>query len=176
MLLVGPGGQNAKVMSDAGGSLESQSVNLMLDDEAATQLPDSAQITSGSYRPADYEPGTDVFPAPAPAPSGNVNLSTFDGLSANGTWNLYLVDDAGADMGNLTGWSLTITTSGGPPPPPPHHHHHHLRHLRLRRHHRLRHHRHLGPRTTTSSTQSSCRGAERSAAPRSTQTVSPASP
>ena len=91
----------------------------MLDDEAASQLPDSAQITTGSWRPADYEPSTDVFPAPAPAPSGNVNLSVFDGLSANGTWNLYLVDDAAADMGSITSWSLAITTSGGPPPPPP---------------------------------------------------------
>ena len=126
MLLVGPGGQNAKVWSDAGGSLDIAAVNVVLDDEAAAQLPDSAQITTGSWRPADYEPTTDIFPAPAPVPSGNVNLSVFDGLSANGTWNLYLVDDAAADMGSITSWSLNITTSGGP-----RHHRRHRRHRHL---------------------------------------------
>jgi len=119
-LLVGPGGQNAKIWSDAGGSLDVVGVNVVLDTAAASQLPDSAQITSGSWRPADYEPSTDVFPAPAPVPSGNVVLSVFNGLNPNGTWSLYLVDDAAADMGSISGgWTLTITTDGpcGTPTP-----------------------------------------------------------
>ena len=61
---------------------------------------------------------SDDFPPPAPPPGPDDALSTFDGGSPNGAWNLYLVDDAGFDMGSITSWSLTITTSGGPPPPP----------------------------------------------------------
>ena len=74
ILLVRPGASaNATVMSDAGGSLDVNAVDLTLDDEAAAALPDAAQIATGSYQPANYE-GADPFPAPAPAPSGSVAL------------------------------------------------------------------------------------------------------
>ena len=49
ILLVRPGASaNATVMSDAGGSLDVTAVNVTLDDEAASPLPDTAQITTGS--------------------------------------------------------------------------------------------------------------------------------
>ena len=70
ILLVGPGGQNATVMSDAGGSSDVSSINVTLDDEAAQQLPDAGQLTTGSFRPANWFEDVDPFPAPAPAPSG----------------------------------------------------------------------------------------------------------
>ena len=141
MLLVSPDGQNAIFMSDAGGGTDIVSCNLTLDDEAATAVPDATALACpGSYKPANYEPG-DPFPAPAPTPSGSVNLSTFDGGTANGTWSLYIVDDASGDLGTITSWSLNVT-GGGPP---------RLRlRLRLRRRprhlrrlRRLRHLRHL---------------------------------
>ena len=99
----------------------------MLDDEAANQLPDATQLTTGSWRPANWPLTSDAFPGPAPTQSANVDLSTFDGMSPNGTWALWLYDDAGGDLGNITSWSLSITTSGAR-----HHHHRHPRHLRLR--------------------------------------------
>ncbi len=72
-------------------------------------LPDFVSSSArAAIMPADYEPG-DPFPAPAPTPSGNVNLSTFNGGSANGTWALYIVDDAGADVGNIGDWSLNVS-------------------------------------------------------------------
>ena len=96
MLLVSPDGDNATIMSDTGGSTDLVGCDLTLDDQAAQALPDFDPIVCpGSYQPADYEAG-DPFPAPAPTPSGNVNLSTFNGGTANGTWSLYVVDDAGA--------------------------------------------------------------------------------
>jgi subtilisin-like proprotein convertase family protein len=111
MLLVSPGGQNAIFMSDAGGETDVLSCNLTLDDEAASVLPDTTPPLTcpGSYRPADYEPG-EPLPDPAPAPSGKVNLSTFDGGPPNGTWRLFIVDDAGLDVGAITSWSLKIRT------------------------------------------------------------------
>src|SRR6476646_733066 len=109
MLLVSPSGQNAIFMSDAGGSFDVVNCDLTIDDEAPVVLPDGSQLACRSYQPANYEPG-DPFPAPAPAPSGSVALSTFDVGSPNGTWSLYVVDDAAADVGSITSWSLTIET------------------------------------------------------------------
>ncbi|HUS15219.1 MAG TPA: sialidase family protein, partial [Chloroflexia bacterium] len=113
MLLVGPNGGKVLLMSDAGGSNDVASVNLTFQD-GSPAIPDSAQIASGTYGPADYEAG-DVFPAPAPAGPYGTSLNTaFVGSNANGTWSLYIVDDAGADVGSIAGgWSLTIGTSGG---------------------------------------------------------------
>ena len=120
MLLVGPGGQNAIILSDVGSALDVVNVNLTLDDMAATALPDAAQIVSGTFRPTNIGAG-DAFAAPAPAPLGGSMLSVFNGTNPNGTWSLYIVDDLGGDIGTLAGgWELTITTDGcfipGPPP------------------------------------------------------------
>ena len=129
-----PGGQNAIFMSDAGGQTDLVNCDLTIDDEAPAVLPDDTQIACpGNYQPANYEPG-DPFPAPAPAPSGSVALSTFDGGTPNGTWSLYVVDDAAVDVGSIAGWSLTIA-AGGPRRLL-------LRHLRRLRHRRLRLRRH----------------------------------
>jgi subtilisin-like proprotein convertase family protein len=120
-LLVGPGGQNATIWSDAGGSNPLSNAIVTLDDAAATVLPDSTAIVTGTYQPANYGTG-DTWPAPAPAPSGNVALSIFNGTNPNGTWSLYLVDDAAGDLGQIAGgWTVTITTSGpcGTPTPTP---------------------------------------------------------
>jgi subtilisin-like proprotein convertase family protein len=109
ILLVGPQGQNLIIMSDAGGSNDLINVDLVLDDAAANSLPDSTQIVSGSYKPTNYGTG-DTFPAPAPAPSAETLLAIFNGTDPNGTWSLYVVDDAGGDLGNINGgWCLELT-------------------------------------------------------------------
>jgi hypothetical protein len=116
-LLVGPGGQKFLFMGDAGGANALSGVNITLEDAAASALPDSTAITSGTWRPASYT-GSDNFPAPAPAapynpaaPDGaGTFASIFNGISPNGTWSLYTVEDAGDAVNTtLTGWSLTFT-------------------------------------------------------------------
>ena len=52
----------------------------------------------------------DAFTAPAPALDGSVALSTFDGANPNGTWQLFVTDDASGDVGDLRAWALRITT------------------------------------------------------------------
>ena len=131
ILLVGPQGQDAMMMSDAGGGFAAQ--RNRPDARRPGRWTAAGQHGNrdlGSYRPANYEPG-DPFPAPAPTPTGNVALSTFDGTSPNGTWSLYVVDDALGSIGSINGWRLQITTAGAPPPPPPPPP---PRRLRLRRH------------------------------------------
>ena len=112
MLLVGPQGQNAIIMSDAGGSTDIVNITITLDDAAAAPLPDTTVIANGSYQPADYTTG-DTFPAPAPAPSGAVALSTFNGTDPNGVWSLYIYDDVSGDFGSV-GWCLDVTAPQAP--------------------------------------------------------------
>jgi subtilisin-like proprotein convertase family protein len=123
LLLVGPGGQKVMLMSDAGGSTGVNGVNLTFDDAAADLLPSTNALTSGTYRPTNYGSTNDVLGSPAPAAPHGSALSAFNGLSANGTWSLYVWDDASGDSGSLGGWRLTFTTSGPPsccsPPPAP---------------------------------------------------------
>jgi T5SS/PEP-CTERM-associated repeat protein len=76
-------------------------------------LPDSAQIVSGTYGPADYAVGTDSFPAPAPSGPYGLDFASIKGTAANGVWSLFIVDDTTGDSGSLNGWSLQIQTSTG---------------------------------------------------------------
>jgi subtilisin-like proprotein convertase family protein len=109
VLLQGPGGQNALIMSDAGGGTDVNNVTFTLDDDAPSPLPSFGGLSSGTYRPTNYSGNSDSFPPPAPTPSGSA-LSVFDGTNPNGTWSLWVVDNAGGDVGSFAGgWSITIT-------------------------------------------------------------------
>jgi uncharacterized repeat protein (TIGR01451 family) len=110
ILLVGPGGQKVMLLSDAGGGNAISGVNLVFDDAAASGVPDSAPITSGTYSPTDFQAG-DSMNSPAPAGPYGTSLSVFNGTSPNGTWSLYIVDDSPQDTGSLASWSLTFTSS-----------------------------------------------------------------
>lgn len=117
ILLVGPQGQNLIVLSDAGGSADVVSADVIFDDSAAGTVPDSGPLSAGNYQPTNYE-GIDTFPAPAPAASAATTLSTFNGTDPNGTWSLYVVDDTGSDSGSIgSGWCLQIATNPDNSPP-----------------------------------------------------------
>lgn len=122
VLLVGPGGQSVMLMSDVGGGSDISAVDLIFEQSASSQLPDSTQVTSGTFRPTNFagnttlEPGgVDNFPSPGPGQgSYSSSLSVFNGTSPNGTWRLYVVDDERIDTGQMAnGWALGILTSGG---------------------------------------------------------------
>lgn len=82
---------------------------LTLDDEAASPMPDDAQLTAGTFKPTNVDDrGGDGFLPPAPASSG-LELFGFDGKNPNGPWQLWVVDDGPADGGQFAdGWSVTI--------------------------------------------------------------------
>jgi len=104
-------GVNRTVMSDVSNGSAVNNITLRLDDEAATPLPDLAQLTGGSFQPTNVvEPTPDIFPGSlAPTPTGLSKLSGFDGLNPNGTWNLWVEDDTQLDAGQFAGgWSVKI--------------------------------------------------------------------
>ena len=118
ILLVGPSGASIVLMSDVpgGGGFGANNANLTFDDQAATGVPATGVLTGNlTFKPTDNDanqPSGDSWPSPAPAPGAATTLAgAFAGTDANGTWRLFVVDDAQGDNGSISGgWSLTITT------------------------------------------------------------------
>jgi subtilisin-like proprotein convertase family protein len=121
-LLVSPSGRKSVIMSDFGaGSPGVSGINVTLDDYAATPVPSTVAgntgvpFVTGTYRPANSGT-TDAFPAPAPAGPYTYTQSAFNGDNPNGTWSLYIIDDANLDAGSISG-GWTITFDIRPPAP-----------------------------------------------------------
>ncbi|MBI1761535.1 MAG: choice-of-anchor J domain-containing protein [Acidobacteria bacterium] len=113
IMLVGPTGASVILMSDAGSSADLVNTNLSFVDGAPylTNTSTPNPIPSGNYSPTNYGTG-DTFSAPAPAvPVGGPLNATFGGLNPNGTWNLFVMDDASGDGGSITSWSIEFTTT-----------------------------------------------------------------
>ena len=123
ILVVGPQGQSAVVMSETGGQVKHSVSNLtlVLDDDATDSLPVLATLFSGTFKPTDgylalgYPNLPYDFPAPAPVGNSNspASLSVFKNTDPTGVWNLFvLCDSAGTDTGSLAnGWSLNLSVS-----------------------------------------------------------------
>src|SRR5262249_23381704 len=115
-LLVGTDGRAFEFWSDAGGGNHITNGNFTITNSAASGLPDQTAITSGNYRPADYDP-TETSSNWGLAPSVIINhpgtatfASTFSGSYVAGLWGLYVTDDAPGDVGSLAGgWGLELT-------------------------------------------------------------------
>lgn len=110
VLLVGPGGRSAILMSHVGGIFSATDATLRLDDEATASLPPNAKLQSGAFRPTNAASGPVVFNAPAPEAGANASLSIFDGGNPNGTWSLFVQDRVGGlSSGSFAGgWELEI--------------------------------------------------------------------
>ena len=147
VLLVGPTGIKYLLMADAGGPIPvpaSNPVTLTFIDTAMQVLPDNGPLVTGNFLPTNWEPNQTSFPPPAPPapyiepgsmvvrpPSQTLNGNFFL-TNSNGTWSLYVRDDAGTSdpnvlTGQICGWGLQflqptaagvsmsgrVTTSGG---------------------------------------------------------------
>src|SRR3954447_18491977 len=110
LLLVGPRGQKAMLMSDACGTSRLHT-SLFIDDDAPSPLPDGSApaACSAFLQPADYEPG-ERLPAPAPEGPYGTSLSAFDFTDPEGEWKLYANDDSDGGEGYLTYFILQLET------------------------------------------------------------------
>ena len=112
ILLSGPTpATNLFLLSDGGGQNPVSNVNLTFDDAAASQVS-ATSLSSGTFRPTRVsDESNENLPAPAPALSSATALSTFNGAGGNGTWSLWVFDDATGDAGSISGgWCLRITS------------------------------------------------------------------
>lgn len=125
ILLKSPSGRNLQVMR-ADGSASSAQMNLtVVLQDGATLLPNpltSPWTTSGTFQASAYDGGAlapgsadyTVSGGPAMAHSAApLGTSTFASVfvsdTVNGTWSLYLVDDAQAANISFSSWDLIIT-------------------------------------------------------------------
>jgi len=116
ILLVSPNGTAVMLMSDAGGGNAVNNVTITFDEAAAFPVPDSLRLTNGmSYQVMNYPPLTDTIPPFAPGSgfwTNNTSLAAFNGVSPNGVWSLYVVDDSSSDHGTIAGgWSMNISAT-----------------------------------------------------------------
>lgn len=123
VLLIGPEGRSALILSDVGGNTATSNVSLVLDDQQPDQLPSNAALTNGFFQPTNVgSPDTmNLGSGPYTPPSG-ASLGVFNGINPNGTWRLYAYDDepngsSPAGGGINGGWAVTITTVDDVPPP-----------------------------------------------------------
>lgn len=117
LLLVGPEGQKAMLVSDAGFDRSIFGSTLSIDDGAPWSAPENGILTNGRYQPTDIDPG-ETMPAPAPAGPYGTDLSVFHGTDPNGTWQLYVSDDSSLASGRLLGWGLRVESEDPPVDPP----------------------------------------------------------
>lgn len=92
--LIGPNSTRIDLTTDNGSGTDG--MNVTLDDEATsivTAFPTTSGTgpVTGSWRPEQA-------------------LSAFDGVNADGLWQLEWTDDAGGDFGTLNSWSLTFSS------------------------------------------------------------------
>jgi len=116
IMVVGPTGARAIILSDVGGGsdLVSPGINLTLDDEASSSLSTSAKLTAGSFKPTNEGAG-DTFPKTTTTARTVLPLGIFDGTDPNGVWKLYVVDDRADFKGTIErGWEVEVLF-GEPP-------------------------------------------------------------
>ena len=94
LYLAGPNGVEITLSDHNGGSGDGY-LGTTFDDEASTPITSGSSPFSGSFQPED-------------------SLSTFDGLSAAGTWTLRVADTWSWDTGTLESWTLTLTHPSEP--------------------------------------------------------------
>lgn len=118
IILVGPSGKRILLLSDAGGTTDTVAANVTFDDAAAAVVPDAGPLVTGTVRPTNFGTGDTLpdltLPYPNSSTAGTATLaSVFNGTNPNGTWSLYVVDDAATSAGDVMGgWSIDVTGGG----------------------------------------------------------------
>jgi len=118
VLLIGPNGQQIRLMSDAGGVTPVKDLTLSFEEGAAQFVPQSGPVLPGAYRPSNYG-SIDPFPPPAASGVFEFTMASLNRSPANGPWTLCVVDDSKRQAGAIWGgWTLTLTlsTTNGLPP------------------------------------------------------------
>jgi subtilisin-like proprotein convertase family protein len=129
--LQSPSGLAMHILGCIGNGTSKAGQFVTLDDAAASTLPNqgSGADFSGTFKPSMHCNATRSFPAPGPlttwanpgpAQGGAATFATtFNGLSAIGTWNLYVIDNVdipGDVPGSIPGgWSLDVKPDVTPP-------------------------------------------------------------
>lgn len=94
LFLLGPGGSPSVELSTDNGGTGDNYTNTVFDDQASTSITAASSPFTGTFHPEG-------------------NLSTVNGMAANGVWTLSVGDDTAGNLGTLLSWSMRVTTSTG---------------------------------------------------------------
>ncbi|MFN5224044.1 MAG: hypothetical protein ACK5DJ_07655, partial [Bacteroidota bacterium] len=106
LLLQSPSGTNVIIMADAGDGTDASGLNYVFQDGAGAMVTTGLNA-SGTYQCTSGDGTADNFTSPGPGSINQSNplLSSFAG-DMNGTWDLFIIDDATGDGGSITSWSI----------------------------------------------------------------------
>lgn len=122
MALVGPNGAEVMLMSDVCKTTSAAREIWTFDDEAPELVP-QVSCPPGERkgrRPTNNEPQSDDF-ALFGGPEGpfTESLSAFDGISPNGAWELFMIDDTEGGVGfEMSAFALELEMEPPAPQPP----------------------------------------------------------
>jgi hypothetical protein len=119
MALVGPNGAQVMLMSDACSAKSALSEIWTFEDEAPAGFVPSGSCTENqqiSISPVNYEVGSDNFGTGGPTGEFSTHLSSFDGISPDGAWKLFMIDDSPGEIGFAVR-SVVLNLEVEPPPP-----------------------------------------------------------
>lgn len=107
IVLAGPTGQKVLIMTDCGGVASNDTITF---DQAAGGTPNcAAALVSGSFQPIN---NGNFDGSGLPAGPTSTTLNAFNGTAPNGSWSLFVYDDAHLDTGSMAGgWTLEIITN-----------------------------------------------------------------
>lgn len=122
IVLVGPTGAAFEIYAGATNDTTgpaASNLTITISDAGTIPLPDNTGLSSTTYRPTSYYPGTTYAPPIgenylAPAPAGDSTFaSVFGGTNPNGDWKLYIEDftDPGGTGTVSGGWTLNINSA-----------------------------------------------------------------
>jgi uncharacterized repeat protein (TIGR01451 family)/uncharacterized repeat protein (TIGR02543 family) len=128
LLLKSPTGRNLEIMRSVGrGTIDVTNATITIQDGGPAMVSPCSNTTglvTGTYEPSDYncsesavaEPDYTVSSGPTRLHSAQTNgtstlTNVFAGDTPNGTWSLYLVDDAAKADVSFTSWSITLTVT-----------------------------------------------------------------
>ncbi len=116
MVLQSPTNVNVVFMSDAFNTTTDATNNNIVIQDGAPTMATTLGIADGTWGPTNNATTTDDWVAPGPGSLTQTTplLSDFGSGDQNGTWKLFIVDDASLDVHSITSWSLTFEASTNP--------------------------------------------------------------
>lgn len=97
---------------------ESTGMGIILADTAPQDIHSGIPMNNGNVVAGRYQPdGRTVDPLSVTATSPRTTfLADFNGATADGDWTLFIADQGGGEVGQLTSWSLNMTFVTVPEP------------------------------------------------------------
>ncbi|MBK8832318.1 MAG: gliding motility-associated C-terminal domain-containing protein [Saprospiraceae bacterium] len=115
LFLISPAGQVLELSSGNGGAADNFSITVFTDFTPLFITQGMAPF-NGPFRPEGRQQNT-APPFFNTNPLGTFTFqNTFDGIDADGEWQLYINDFVAADVGIINSWSITFSSGGGTPP------------------------------------------------------------